>query len=204
MMIERNNVVLCVTVVHGWYGTSIWYVNYFVLYNVNVFILYVFELVYDKLYYALTSQRTQPPLQKVPKEKTLHLSEQFPVIANVYCVNITRKEMQTFLKCKCLLYERFGILCSHILKIRNGIEVPMIKVQHWKVYPVYVGGENEMLSEELMELLSIQSSNENMGVPICDGILQECQRILDDRYVTLICSFWICSIWQRPIWKPSN
>jgi hypothetical protein len=65
----------------------------------------------------------------------------------------------------------------------------MIKVQHWKVYPVYVGGENEMLSEELMELLSIQSSNENMGVPICDGILQECQRILDDRYVTLICSF---------------
>jgi hypothetical protein len=42
-----------------------------------------------------------------------------------------------------------------------------------------------MLSKELMNLMSIQSSNENMGVPISDGILQECQRILNDRYVTL-------------------
>jgi hypothetical protein len=50
----------------------------------------------------------------------------------------------------------------------------MIKVQHWKIYPVHFGGENDMLSKELMRLTSIQSSNENMGVPILDGSLQEC------------------------------
>jgi hypothetical protein len=46
----------------------------------------------------------------------------------------------------------------------------MIKVQPWKIYPVYFGGENDTLSKELMKLMSIQSSNENMGVPISDGI----------------------------------
>jgi hypothetical protein len=46
-----------------------------------------------------------------------------------------------------------------------------------------------MLSKEFMKSTSIQSSNENMGVPISDGSLQECQQILDDRYVTHICSF---------------
>jgi hypothetical protein len=65
----------------------------------------------------------------------------------------------------------------------------MIKVQHWKIFPVYFGGENDMLSKELMKLTSIQSSNEKMGVPISDGSLQECPQILDDRYVTLIWSF---------------
>jgi hypothetical protein len=97
--------------------------------------------------------------------------------------------MQTFLKCECLLYKRCGILCSHILKITNEIEASMITVQHRKIYPVYFGGENDMLNKELMKLTSIQSSNENMGVPVSDGILQECEHILDDRYDTLICSF---------------
>jgi hypothetical protein len=59
----------------------------------------------------------------------------------------------------------------------------MIQVQHWKIYPVYFGGKNDMLSNELMKLMSIQCSNENMGVPISNASYQECQKILDDRYV---------------------
>ncbi len=46
----------------------------------------------------------------------------------------------------------------------------MIKVQHWKIKPVYFGGENTMPSQKLMKLTSIQFSNENMGVPISEGI----------------------------------
>jgi hypothetical protein len=65
----------------------------------------------------------------------------------------------------------------------------MIKVQHWKIYPVHFGGKNDMLSNEMMKLTSIQCSNENMGVPILDAIYQECQKILDDRYVPHICLF---------------
>jgi hypothetical protein len=45
----------------------------------------------------------------------------------------------------------------------------MIKVQHWKIYPVHFGGENDMLSNELMKLASIQCGNENMGDPILDA-----------------------------------
>jgi hypothetical protein len=98
--------------------------------------------------------------------------------------------MQTFLKCEYLLYERCGIPSSHIIKITNEIEVSMIKVQHWKIYTVYFCGENEKLIKELMKLLtSIQSSNENMGVPISEGIWQQCQQTLDDRYITLIFSY---------------
>ncbi len=33
LMIERSNVVLCVTNLHGWYGTSIWYVSTFMYLN---------------------------------------------------------------------------------------------------------------------------------------------------------------------------
>jgi hypothetical protein len=65
----------------------------------------------------------------------------------------------------------------------------MIKVQHWNIYPVHFGGENDMLSNELMKLMYIQFSNENMGVPILDAIYQECQKILDHRYVPHICLF---------------
>jgi hypothetical protein len=59
----------------------------------------------------------------------------------------------------------------------------MIKVQHWKIYPVHFGGENNMMSDELIKLTSFQCGNENMGVPILDAIYQECKKILDDRYV---------------------
>ncbi len=71
----------------------------------------------------------------------------------------------------------------------NEIEASIIKVQHWKIYPVHFSGENDMLSKELMKLMSIQSSNENMGIPILDGSLQECQKILDVRYIPHICLF---------------
>jgi hypothetical protein len=126
------------------------------------------------------------------QEKTLHLSDKFPAFVNVYCVDITKKGRQTFLKSECLLYERCGILCSHILKITNEIEESIIiEVQHWKIYPPYFGGGNTMLSQELMKSTSIQFSNENMGVPISEGILKEGLQILDDRYVTLIFSFSI-------------
>ncbi len=62
----------------------------------------------------------------------------------------------------------------------------MIKVQHWKIYPVHFGGENDMLSNELIKLTSIQCGNKNMGVPISDAIYQGCKKILDDRYVPYI------------------
>jgi hypothetical protein len=65
----------------------------------------------------------------------------------------------------------------------------MIKVEHWKIYPVRFGGKNDMLSNELMKLMSIQCSNENMGVPILDASYQECKKNLDDRYVPHICLF---------------
>ncbi len=123
---------------------------------------------------------TQPILHKFSKEKTLHLTEKFPVFANVYRVNSARKGEQTFLKCECLLHKRCGIPCSHVLKITNEIEGSMIKVQHWKIYPVHFGSENDMLSNELMKLMSIQCDNENMGVPILEAIYHGCKIILDD------------------------
>ncbi len=46
----------------------------------------------------------------------------------------------------------------------------------------------------------IQFSNENMDVPISEGILKECLQILDDRYITPIFLFIIYSIWGQPIW----
>ncbi len=46
----------------------------------------------------------------------LALSVRFPPFANVYHVTSTKKGHTNFLKCDCLLYERCGIPCSHILK----------------------------------------------------------------------------------------
>jgi hypothetical protein len=56
----------------------------------------------------------------------------------------------------------------------NKFEESMIKIQHWKIYQVYFGGKNTKLSQELMKLTSIQYRNENMGVLISEGTLQEC------------------------------
>jgi hypothetical protein len=76
----------------------------------------------------------------------------------------------------------------------NEIEESMIKVQQWKIYPVYFCGKNMMLSQELMQLLSIQFSKENMGLPLSKGILEKCLQIIDDRCVTPIISFSMYSI----------
>jgi hypothetical protein len=67
--------------------------------------------------------------------------------------------------------------------VTNEIEASMIKVQHWKIYPVHFGGKNDMLSKKMLKFTTIQSSNENTSVSIYDGSLQECQKNLDDRYV---------------------
>ncbi len=83
------------------------------------------------------------------------------------------------MKCECLLNKRCGISCSHVLKITNEIEVFMIKVQHWKIYPVHFAGENDMLSNQLMKLTSLQCGNEIIGVPLLDAIHQGCKKISD-------------------------
>jgi hypothetical protein len=67
----------------------------------------------------------------------------------------------------------------------------MIKVQHWKVYPVHFGGEDDMLSNELIKLTSIQCGNENMGVPISDAIYQGCKKSwMIGMYVPYICVYF--------------
>ncbi len=68
-------------------------------------------------------------------------SSQF--FANGYHVNSARKVENTFLKCECLLCKKCGIPCSHVLKITIEIEASMIKVQHWKIYPVHFCGEDQ-------------------------------------------------------------
>jgi hypothetical protein len=105
-----------------------------------------------------------PP--KFKGDKLLGLSERFPVFANVYNVNVMQMGNQSFLKCDCLLYERCGIPCTHILKVTDSIEDIMIKVQHRKVYEVHFGDDDSELSHKLMAATTLQVSNEDMGVPI--------------------------------------
>ncbi len=90
--------------------------------------------------------------------------KRFPQFANVYHVTSTKKGNQHFLKCDCLLYERCGIPCS--LKIANGVEATMIKIQHWRVFHVHFGLEESKISSQLMKGISIQLIDEDMGVPI--------------------------------------
>ena len=101
----------------------------------------------------------------------LALSVKFPQFANVYHVTSTKKGHQSFLKCECLLYERCGIPCSHILKITNIIEATMIKIQLWKVFHVHFGLAESKVSPKLMKGISIQLIDEDMGFPISDKSL---------------------------------
>ena len=101
----------------------------------------------------------------------LALSVEFPQFANVYHVTSTKKRHQSFLKCDCLLYERCGIPCSHILKITDKIEATMTKIQHWKVFHVHFGLAESKISPKLMKGISIQLIDEDMGVPISDESL---------------------------------
>ena len=111
------------------------------------------------------------------------LSARFPQFANVYHVTSTKKGNQIFLKCDCLLYERCGIPCSHILKITDQVEATMIKIQHWKVFHVHFGLEESNISSQLMQGISIQLIDEDMGVPISEEILVKANSPETSRYV---------------------
>jgi hypothetical protein len=111
------------------------------------------------------------------------LSAKFPQFANVYHVTSTKKGHQSFLKCDCLLYERCGIPCSHILKITDEIEATMIKIQHWKVFQVHFGLADSQISPHLMKAISFQLIHEDMGVPITDESLLKANCPETSRYV---------------------
>jgi hypothetical protein len=153
--------------------------------NMVCFNFYVFDLGHIKLIMHSLHYEHNHPYKSFLKRRhyTILKSSQF---LQMYIMLISQGK-----KCKLfeLLYERCGILCSHVLKSTNEIEASMLRVQHWKIYPVLFGGENEILSKELMKLTSIQSSNKNMGAPILDASYQQCQQILNDWYVALIFSF---------------
>jgi hypothetical protein len=89
----------------------------------------------------------------------------------VYHVTSTKKGNQNFLKCDCLLYERCGIPCSHILKITDQVEATMVKIQHWKVFHVHFGLEESKISHQVMKGISTQLIDEGMGVPISEECL---------------------------------
>jgi hypothetical protein len=103
----------------------------------------------------------------------LNLASIFPIFANVYKVYVTKKGCQSFLKCDCLLYERTGVPCSHILKITDHIEESMIKVQHLKVFNVHYGQPDSDMSQQLMKAMSLQIIDEDMGVPVSDICLEK-------------------------------
>ncbi len=47
----------------------------------------------------------------------------------------------------------------------------MIKIQHWKVFHEYFGLAESKISAQLMQGISIQLIDEDMGVPISDDCL---------------------------------
>ncbi len=70
------------------------------------------------------------------------MAQKFLVFANVYKVTVKLQANQHFLKCDCLNFERYGIPCTHIMKITDEINETMITVQHQKVYSVHFGLPN--------------------------------------------------------------
>jgi len=103
----------------------------------------------------------------------LSLGKEFPMFRNVYRVLLKKKNTQHFMQCECLLYERCGIPCKHILRITDKIEDNMVKIQHWKVYATHFGDDSE-LSRKLMDARSLQQCNEGNGVPISNSLLLKC------------------------------
>ena len=133
------------------------------------------------------------------------LTARFPQFTNVYHVNSTKKGNQHFLKCDCLLYERCGIPCSHILKITDQVEATMIKIQHWKVFHVHFGLVESEISSQLMKGLSIQLIDKGMGVPISKEVLINANFPNTSRYVNSYVSINLCeflcavSLYRHPI-----
>ena len=107
----------------------------------------------------------------------LKLGESFPIFCNVYRVCVHRNSTQIFLKCDCLLYERCGYPCSHILRITNKVEDCMVKVQHWKIFAAYYGGENTRLSEKMMEVIALQKCYEGCGIPLSSDTFDDCVQL---------------------------
>jgi hypothetical protein len=93
--------------------------------------------------------------QPVFTNDLLFLMDTFPVFTNVYQICVKRNANQSFISCSCLHYDRCGIPCSHVLAITNVLEDTMVKVEHWRVYPVYFGIENSPLSEAIMKSISV-------------------------------------------------
>jgi hypothetical protein len=122
------------------------------------------------------------------------LSVRFSQFANVYHVSSTKKGNQNFLKCDCLLYERCGIPCAHVLKITDEVEATMIKIQHWKVFHVHVGLEESKISSQLMQGISIQLIDEDMGVPISEDSLIKANSPETSRYVNSYISITLYDI----------
>jgi hypothetical protein len=117
------------------------------------------------------------------QNEDITLSVRFPQFANVYHVTSTKKGNQNFLKCDCLLYERCGVPCSHILKITDQVEATMIKIQHWKVFHVHFGLEESKISSQFMKGISIQLIDEDMGVPISKESIRKAKSSETSRYV---------------------
>ena len=113
------------------------------------------------------------------KDDDFNIALLFPVFANVYHVKVTQFGAQRFLKCNCLHYERCGIPCSHILRITNEVEETMIKIQHLKVYQVHYGSPNCEISSKLMQGSTLQTSYEDMGMPISEKCLHKAMNPTD-------------------------
>jgi hypothetical protein len=131
----------------------------------------------------------------------LTFSVRFPLFANGYHVTYTKKGNQNFLKCDCLLYERCGIPCSHILKITDEVVATMIKIQHWKVFHVHVGLQESKISSQLMQGISIQLIDGDMGVPISEESLIKANSPETSRYVN---SYILITLWYFVYTVSSN
>jgi len=124
------------------------------------------------------TQRAASSDERCPMRIVLILSSNMQ-----WYIHRCKKGHPSFLKCDCLLYERCGIPCSHILKITDKVEATMIKIQHWKVFHVHFGLAESKISPELMKGISIQLIDEDMGVPISDESLLKANSPETSRYV---------------------
>jgi hypothetical protein len=53
----------------------------------------------------------------------------------------------------------------------------MVKVQHWKIFAAYYGGENVSLSKKILELVALQKSYEGCGMPVSSGTFNACVQL---------------------------
>ena len=91
--------------------------------------------------------------------------EVFHVGIRIFCGNY-------FLKCDCMLYERCGIPCTHVLRVTNDLSHTMIKIQHWKVFATHYGSPtNSKLGEELIKAQMNAHQYDDMGVPVPEDMI---------------------------------